>query len=252
MYETLLVDRKGGILKATINRPKALNALNAQVFVDLDKLFSNIEDDVRGVIITGSGEKSFVAGADIKEFSGLSRERAVNLSRRGQKVFEKIEGLRIPVIAAVNGFALGGGCELALACHIRIASENARFGQPEVNLGLIPGYGGTIRLPKIIGPSQAMKLLLTGDMIGAQEAMTLGLVVECCPIEELMERAEALMNKIVSKSPHAVASILEVVKSVSYVDQDYVVEAETFGKCMVHAEAHEGISAFLEKRKPNF
>ena len=252
MYKTLIVNQKDAILQITINRPEALNALNAQVFSDLDHIFSNIGADIRGVLLTGMGSKSFVAGADIKEFTGLSAEQATQLSRRGQIVFEKIESLHIPVVAAINGFALGGGCELAMACHIRLASKNARFGQPEVNLGLIPGYGGNIRLPRIVGPSHAYKLLLSGAMIGAEEALQIGLVSDTFSSEDLIEESIKLLTKITEKSPFAIKNILAVLKQTTFREDDYILESEIFGKCMIHADANEGIAAFLEKRKPNF
>ncbi len=255
-YKEILIDAADQIVTITINRPKALNALNKSVFDDLDNFFTTGYKDfkeLRGVIITGAGDKAFVAGADIKEFLELDAEKAIHLSQRGQEVFAKIEQFHVCVIAVVNGFALGGGCELAMACHLRIASNRAKFGQPEVNLGLIPGYGGTQRLPHLVGKAKAMEMILTGDMIDAQEAHRLGLTNYVTPPEEAIAKANSLIKKISSKGPQAVAKSISTVNA--YYDNElngYEVEHKTFGELMMSDETKEGVSAFLEKRKPNF
>src|ERR1051326_8793411 len=210
MYNTLLAEIENGICIITINRPDKLNALNKEVFNDLEKAIAEIYDDpeIHAGIITGAGNKAFVAGADISEFQNLDPAKATELSRRGQIVFDKIENCPKPIIAAVNGFALGGGCGLALACHFIYASENARFGQPEVNLGLIPGYGGTQRLTQLIGKGKAMELMMTGDMIGAEEAKALGLVNHVFPARELVENTRKILGKIGTKAPIAVSQVI--------------------------------------------
>lgn len=244
-----------GIALLTIDRPEKLNALNADVIRELDDCFveANETDDVRGVIITGEGEKAFVAGADIQEFVGLDSEAAEALARRGQSVFQRIENSLIPVIAAINGFALGGGCELALACHMRIAAEGARFAQPEVNLGLIPGYGGTQRLPQIVGRANATEMLLTGDMISASRALEIGLVNRVVAPEELIDIAFSLMLTIISRAPMAVSLALEAIRA-SYLplEQGLRREASLFGRTFETEDFKEGVSAFLEKRKASF
>jgi enoyl-CoA hydratase len=255
-YPTLILDvDNDGVALLTVNRPDKLNALNASVLSDLDACFDAMESNeaVRGIIVTGSGEKAFVAGADIAEFKGLGSSEARALSERGQQVFQRIEGSRKPVIAAVNGFALGGGCELALACHIRIASEGARFGQPEVNLGLIPGYGGTQRLPRLIGSGLAAELLLTGDMISAARAYEIGLVNRVVSGEELIESARKMMNKILSKAPLAVSMVLEAIRDGHLsLKEGLHREATLFGRAFETKDFEEGVSAFLEKRAPKF
>lgn len=244
------------VLTITISRPEALNALNQSVLDQLDNVVESAlhDEEVAGIILTGSGDKAFVAGADIKELSVLTNADAVNLSQKGQRLFKSIENSTKPVIAAINGFALGGGCELAMACHMRIATENAKFGQPEVNLGIIPGYGGTQRLTQLVGRGKALELLLTGDMINAQEAKSLGLVNHVVATrEELMALAEKIMSKILSKGPIAVANVIKTVNSgFSFEDQGYETEAKLFGECADTADFREGTSAFLEKRQPNF
>lgn len=255
MYKTLLTTLENGILTVTINRPKALNALNHDVFSDLDDVFSNYAvsiENLVGVIITGSGEKSFVAGADIKEFTTLDAKGAENLSKRGQVIFNKIENFHRPVIAAVNGFALGGGCELSMACHLRIAGEKARFGQPEVNLGLVPGYAGTQRLVRYIGKAKALELLMTADMIKADEALRLGLVNYVVPVGEEVAKATELLTKIGKKAPLAVSKVIACVNAY-YTDEDGEnKEAVSFGECAATEDFIEGVSAFIGKRKANF
>ena len=255
-YETLLVDvNDDGVAVVTVNRPDKLNALNAQVIADLDSFFSRAETDesIRGVILTGAGEKSFVAGADIARFKELGPMEGKRFAERGQAVFNRIEHLTKPVIAAVNGFALGGGSELSLACHMRVASENARFGQPEVNLGIIPGYGGTQRLPRIVGKGIATELVLTGEMIGAQRAYEIGLVNHVYPADELMAGAMALMGKILSKAPLAVGLTLEALRSSDLPQTEGLRhEASLFGQACSTEDFREGVNAFLEKRKAKF
>jgi len=255
-YKEILVAESEGIVTLTINRPKALNALNKGVFDDLSDFFSSGYEEykpLKGVIITGAGEKAFVAGADIKEFLELDAEQAIHLSKRGQDIFFKIEQFHKPVIALVNGFALGGGCELAMACHMRIASQRAKFGQPEVNLGLIPGYGGTQRLPQLVGKAKAMEMILTGDMIDANEAYRLGLVNYVCDGEELLDKAMTIINKIATKGPTSIAqSIATINASYDKKVDGYESEHKTFGAMMVSEETKEGVSAFIEKRKANF
>jgi len=255
-YQEILVELKDGIANLTINRPKALNALNVAVHKDLEFFFTEgykTYAGLIGVIITGAGEKAFVAGADIKGFLDLSAEEASEHSKMGQDVFFKIERFHLPVIALVNGFALGGGCELAMACHLRIATPQAKFGQPEVNLGLIPGYGGTQRLPQIVGKAKAMEMILTGDMIDADEALNIGLANYVCEAEEAHAKAVKLISKISSKGPGAIKKSIEAINAYYDKNEDgYTVEYRSFGSIMVSDEAKEGISAFIEKRKANF
>ena len=255
VYETLLTEVKDNILILTLNRPDAMNALNALMFDELNAFFS---EDFKAytfgcVIITGHGEKAFAAGADIKELHGLNHSQAEHLSSKGQKIFRLIEEFHLPVIAAVNGFALGGGCELAMACHFRVASGKARFGQPEVNLGIIPGYGGTQRLVQLIGKGKAMELLMTGDMVGAEEALRLGLANYVVEPDQLLAKANELAMKILSKGPLALSGVIRCVNGhfVSGVD-GYALEARTFGEIADSADFLEGTSAFIEKRKPVF
>ncbi|MGE5236941.1 MAG: enoyl-CoA hydratase/isomerase family protein [Acidobacteriota bacterium] len=254
--ETLLVDDRQGVRWITVNRPEKLNALNRTVLTELAEVFSAAESDaaVRAVVVTGAGEKAFVAGADIAEFSGLDRAGAAALSRRGQHVFTTIEAARKPVIAAVNGFALGGGCELALACHLRIASTNARFGQPEVKLGLIPGYGGTQRLPRLVGRGRALELLLGGGMVDAATAHAWGLVNRVVEPAELASAAQRLAGEILAVSSQAVTRCLEAVRAGLdlTLPAALALEAELFGSCADTEDMREGVSAFLEKRAPSF
>ncbi|MDB5196493.1 MAG: enoyl-CoA hydratase [Flaviaesturariibacter sp.] len=255
MYTTILTELENGILIATINRPDKLNALNRDVISDLETLANEIEknDEIKGAIITGSGQKGFVAGADISEFVGLSGSEGMDLARKGQSIFFKIENNSKPVIAAVNGFALGGGCELAMACHFRIASDNAKFGQPEVNLGLIPGYGGTQRLVQLIGKGRALELLMTGGMIDAATALQYGLVNYVVPQEELLNKAKDLLKIITSKAPLAISRCISSANAVFDNNQNgYEAEITGFGDCFDTEDMREGTTAFLEKRKPFF
>jgi enoyl-CoA hydratase len=254
MYTTLLTILENGILTVTINRPDKLNALNKDVFNDLEILIKEIEanKEIGAVIITGSGQKSFVAGADITEFTGLNAGEGMDLARRGQEIFFKIERCSKPVVAAVNGFALGGGCELAMACHFRIASENAKFGQPEVNLGLIPGYGGTQRLVQLIGKGRALELLMTGNMIDAQTALQYGLVNYVVPQEELLNKTRSVLGTIISKAPLAISRCITAANAVFSNRDGFEVELEAFGDCFETEDMKEGATAFLEKRKPVF
>jgi enoyl-CoA hydratase len=244
------------ILQIVISRPEALNALNVETLKQLEVAFVDAiqNNSVHGIILTGEGEKAFVAGADIKELLSLNKEDAFKLSRNGQQLFNMIENCNKPVIAAVNGFALGGGCELAMACHIRIASENAKFGQPEVNLGIIPGYGGTQRLTQLVGRGKALELILTGDVISAAEAKVLGLVNHVTENRDaLMTLANTMMNKILSKGPLAVAHAIKSVNAgFGFEQAGYIAEAEGFAACTITNDFKEGTLAFIEKRKPNF
>ena len=247
---------QAGLLTITINRPDKLNALNADTIEEIRTAIQRVYDDntIRGVILTGSGEKAFVAGADISELAELTEVNGRKFAERGQEVFALIENCHKPVIAAVNGFALGGGCELAMACHMRIATPNARFGQPEVNLGIIPGYGGTQRLTQLIGKGKALELLMTGDMIGAEEAKNLGLVNHLVQNrEELNAKCSEIMNKIIAKAPLAIGLVVDCVNAAFNPQEDgYRIEANSFGSCCRTDDFKEGTSAFLEKRKPQF
>ena len=247
---------ENGIQIITINRESSLNALNKNVIQILTDLFHEIQkskNSFKGVILTGAGSKSFVAGADITEFQNISQAEGEVLSLKGQKLFSSIEALEIPVVAAINGFALGGGCELAMSCHLRIAGSHARFGQPELNLGLIPGYGATQRLTRYIGKTKTMELLLTGDMINAEEALRLGLVNQICEPGFELSRSIELLEKIGKKGPKSIAAIIRTVNAYYLnVEKGFALEASEFGKIMESSEAKEGILAFLEKRKPNF
>jgi enoyl-CoA hydratase len=251
---TLLTNLTNGVFTITINRPDKMNALNQEVMNDLnnvmDEVYKNAE--IKSVIITGAGAKAFVAGADISEFSNLSQQQGMALAKKGQDIFFKIENCPKPIIAAVNGFALGGGCELAMACHMRIASENAKFGQPEVNLGLIPGYGGTQRLTMLVGKGKAIELLVTGDMIDANTALQYGLVNYVVPQEQLIEKATSILNVINSKAPVAVAKCINAANHAYTGIKGYEQEIFGFSECFTTEDVKEGTSAFLEKRKPNF
>jgi enoyl-CoA hydratase len=250
------IQHVGQVLTATVARPKALNALNAELLGELHDLIQDVyrNEDIRGLILTGDGEKAFVAGADIKELAILNRKQALELAEKGQSLFKKIEECPKPIIAAVNGFALGGGCELAMACHIRIATENAKFGQPEVNLGIIPGYGGTQRLTQLVGRGKALEMMLTGDLISAQDAKALGLVNHLVSNrDELMALANSIMNKIVSKSPIAVSNVIKSVNAgFGFENDGFVAESENFAACAATYDFKEGTAAFIEKRSPNF
>ena len=254
-FENLLTSQLNEILIITINRPDKLNALNKKTIEEIGEAiaYGKSNKEVKAIIITGAGTKSFVAGADISELIGLSVEEGKKLSLQGQQVFKAIENCPKPVIAAVNGFALGGGCELSMACHLRIASENAKFGQPEVNLGLVAGYGGTQRLIQYIGKSKAMELHMTGDTITAAEALQLGLVNYVFPQEQLMAKCTELIEKIKSKSPKAITSVINSVNAYFENGVDgFQSEVEEFGKCFATEDFKEGTTAFLEKRKAAF
>ncbi len=255
-FENLLYEVKNGVARITINRPKVLNALNSRTMDELETVIGDIEknQDVRAVIVTGAGEKAFVAGADINELTLLDGANGKAFAQRGQTIFSRLEGLDRPVIAAVNGYALGGGCELALACHIRIASDNARFGLPEVSLGVIPGYGGTQRLPRVVGTSMAIQMILTGEMIDAGEALRIGLVNKVVPQSELMPTVEKMAAKILSQGPFAVRRALYAVLYAMQVpiQEGLDIEANLFGEVCDSEDKTEGTKAFLEKRKPNF
>jgi enoyl-CoA hydratase len=254
-YTTLLTSLDNGIFTITINRPDKLNALNKDVFTDLNKALDEIETNaaIKSVIITGAGPKAFVAGADISEFSGLNKEQAMSLAQRGQDTFARIENSRKPIVAAVNGFALGGGCELAMSCHFRLASENAKFGQPEVNLGLIPGYGGTQRLVQLIGKGKAMELLMSAHMIDANEAKQLGLVNYVTAAETLLDHTKKILDLINSKAPLAVAGCIRAANAAWDESKNgYALEIAAFGDAFATEDMKEGVSAFLEKRKANF
>ncbi len=255
MYTTLLTSLENGIFTITINRPDKLNALNNAVFVDLNKAIDEVysNDAIKSVIITGAGAKAFVAGADISEFNQLDAQTAMALSKAGQDSFFRIENSPKPIVACVNGFALGGGCELAMSCHFRIASDNAKFGQPEVNLGLIPGYGGTQRLVQLIGKGRALELLMSGAMIDAPTALQYGLVNYCVPQEELLIKAQTILTLIQSKAPIAVAKCIESGNAVfDESTNGYATEIAGFGTCFETADRVEGTTAFLEKRKAVF
>ena len=255
-YENLLIERDGGVLVITINRPDKLNALNSRTVAELDQAMADAKSDpaIHAVVLTGAGEKSFVAGADINELSVQTPVSGREHARTGQAVFDRIEQLGKPVIAAVNGFALGGGCELAMACTLRLAADTAKFGQPEINLGLIPGYAGSQRLPRLVGRGRALELLLTGNQITADEAWRIGLVNKVIPAAQLLADAKALAQSLASKAPIAVRYILEAVAGgleMSFADaQDY--EATLFGLIATTEDMREGTRAFLEKRKASF
>jgi enoyl-CoA hydratase len=255
-YANLLTETRDGVAIVTVNRPDKLNALNDATVDELDRAFAELgaEASVRGVILTGSGEKAFVAGADIAELATQSPVDGKERSIRGQKVLDRIEGLGKPVLAAVNGFALGGGCELAMACHLRIASENARLGTPEVKLGIMCGYAGTQRLPRLVGKGRAMEMLLTGEMVDAQEALRIGLVNRVVPREKLMPEAEALLRQMIANGPVSLRFVLEAVNAgleMPLAEAQYL-EATLFGLICTTADMKEGTKAFLEKRPAKF
>ncbi len=261
MYNTLLTTLTNGIFTITINRPDKLNALNNEVLTELDKAIDEVYNntEIKTAIITGSGPKAFVAGADISEFLAFKNDQAMALAKRGQDIFFKIENSKKPIVAAVNGFALGGGCELAMACHFRICSENAKFGQPEVNLGIIPGYGGTQRLTQLVGKGKSMELQMTGHMVDATEALKIGLVNHVTTPETLLEHTSKILEIIMTKAPIAISKIIECVNVAVVSDSAYTngksgfdKEMEAFGECFNTEDKTEGITAFLEKRKANF
>lgn len=261
-FTTILLTVENNIALLTVNRPDKMNALNKTVIDELsaalDEVYNNTE--IKAAIITGAGPKAFVAGADISEFLTLNKEQGTELASRGQEmVFNKIENCPKPIVAAVNGFALGGGCELAMACHFRLASDNAKFGQPEVNLGLIPGYGGTQRLTQLVGKGKAMELMMTASMIDANEAKTLGLVNYVTPAETLLEETKKILTVIMTKGSNAISKIINCVNVAVTSDSAYTngksgyeKEIEAFGECFGTDEMKEGVTAFLEKRKANF
>lgn len=254
-YQTLLTSLENGTLVITINRPDKLNALNKDVINDLSAVMDEVYNNsaIKSAIITGAGPKAFVAGADISEFTALSAEEGAALAKRGQEqVFDKIENAPKPVVAAVNGFALGGGCELALSCHFIIASENAKFGQPEVNLGLIPGYGGTQRLTQLLGRNRSMQLLMTGDMFGAKDAEQYGMVNEVITPDKLLERCKEILQVIHNKAPLAITKVIECVNHFDHTQEGYDFEIQKFGECFATEDKIEGTAAFLEKRKASF
>jgi enoyl-CoA hydratase len=254
-YQTLLSELTDGILTITINRPDKLNALNRTVLDELDNAFAQAtqDNDVHAIILTGSGPKAFVAGADISAFMDFSADEGAALARHGQEIFRRLELSAKPLVAAINGFALGGGCELAMSCHFRIAADNAKFGQPEVNLGLIPGYGGTQRLTRLVGRGRATELMMTGSMIDAPEAWRIGLVNHVVPADGLMAYTRQILQTILSKSPKAIARLVEAVDaSEGDPAEGYLQEARLFGACFGTREMKEGVTAFLEKRKPAF
>src|ERR1700760_4723305 len=254
--DNVIYEKRHDIAYVTVNRPKVLNALNTPTWKDLRAALMDARDDatVRGVIVTGAGDKAFIAGADIGELAHVAAFEAEQSSRFGQEVLDLIEDLGKPVVAAINGFALGGGCETAMACTIRIAVETARFGQPEVTLGLIPGGGGTQRLPRLVGKGRALQLILSGEMIGAQEAYRIGLVNEIVPAAELIARAEAILKRIAANAPIAIKFALEAANKGRETRQGegLLLEASYFGLCAATEDKKEGTSAFLEKRAPNF
>jgi enoyl-CoA hydratase len=254
--ENVLYEKKDGIAYVTLNRPKVLNALNQRTWQDLRTAFEDARDDatVRGVILTGAGDKAFIAGADIGEIAHITAVDAEQSSRYGQDVLTLIENLGKPVIAAVNGFALGGGCETAMACTIRVASEHARFGQPEVSLGIIPGGGGTQRLPRLVGKGRALQLILSGAMITAQEAYRIGLVNEVVSATDLTPRAEAILKQIFANAPVAIRFSLEAVNRGLETSQaeGMALEASLFGLCAGTEDKNEGTQAFLQKRAAKF
>lgn len=256
VLKNVLYETKGPIAYVTVNRPEVLNALNHETWEGLGRAFEEAQQDpaVRGVILTGAGEKAFIAGADISELAEITAVEAQKSSRFGQSVLDLIENLGKPVIAAVNGFALGGGCETAMACTIRVASEKAKFGQPEVTLGLLPGGGGTQRLPRLVGKGRALQLILSGEIISAQEAYRIGLVNEVVPPAELIPRAEAILKRILANAPIAIRLSLEAVNKGVETSQDegLALEASFFGLCAGTEDKKEGTAAFLHKRAPQF
>lgn len=254
-FNNLRFTSRGHLALLTVHRPDKLNALNAETISELREAVMHVcnSQQLHGMILTGAGDKAFVAGADIAEVSRLNEVNGRKFAETGQEVFALIENCTKPVVAAVNGFALGGGLELAMACHLRVASANARFGQPEVNLGIIPGYGGTQRLPQLVGKARALEMLLTGDHISAQQALTMGLVnhVVDSPAE-LLPRCEALMQKILAKAPLAVGHIIDCVNAFYNAENGYQLEANSFANCCKSDDFHEGTRAFLDKRKAVF
>jgi enoyl-CoA hydratase len=254
-YEFLKVETRDGVAVVVIDRPK-VNALNARVMDELDRFFTAAaaDSEVRGVVLTGAGEKAFVAGADIAELQALTAIDGREHTLRGQRVLAKIEGMSKPVVAAINGFALGGGCELAMACHVRVASENAQLGTPEVKLGLMCGYAGTQRLPRLVGKGRALEMLLTGEMVSAQEALRIGLVNRVVPRESLLAEAEALLRQMLANAPISLRFTLEAVNNglEMPMDEAQYLEASLFALLSTTEDKKEGTTAFLEKRPPKF
>jgi len=254
-YTNLSLTREGSILTITINRETKLNALNKATLNELNEAFHEVMDDssIRGVILTGAGEKAFVAGADISEFTGVTEMHARKFAEEGQQVFKLIEDCHTPVIAVVNGFALGGGCELAMACHMRVATESAKFGQPEVNLGLIPGYGGTQRLTQLIGKGRALEYMMTADMLSAAKALEMGLVNHVATDKAAaLAKANEILGKIGQKAPVAVGFVVDCVNAVFTPEDGYQTEANAFARCCGTEDFKEGVDAFLNKRQANF
>jgi enoyl-CoA hydratase len=256
--QTLSLEKKSTVWILKINRPESLNALNSQVLKELDEFLTSLEGlsakDLQVLILTGAGEKAFVAGADIKELSGLSQEQGLQFARKGQEVFRKIEKLKIPVIAAVNGFALGGGLELAMSCDFIVASENAKMGLPETSLGLIPGFGGTVRLTKYVGAAQAKKMIYTGEMLKADQAQALGLCVQVVPQDQLLSTCEAMASQMTSKGPLAIALAKKSILCTQDQSLDAAMsyEASLFSELFQTKDVKEGTRAFIEKRKAQF
>ena len=255
MYATIITSLTTVILTVTINRPDKLNAFNKQLLQDLEEVIDEIyvNKEIRSAIITGAGPKAFVAGADINEFLSYNADDGKALAENGQGIFLKIEQSPKPIIAAVNGFALGGGCELAMSCHFRVASDNAKFGQPEINLGIIPGYGGTQRLTQLVGKGRALELILGATLIDAATALQYGLINHIFPQDELLDKTKALLENINSKAPFAIAKSIQAINAVFDETQDgYATEAAAFAACFATADKKEGVTAFLEKRKAVF
>lgn len=253
--DNLKIDHTGGVLTVAISRPEAMNALNLKTLSELIVVLQQAyeQPDYKGIILTGDGDKAFVAGADIKELSALTHDQALAFAHNGQRLFKLMEDCPKPIIAAVNGYALGGGCELAMACHIRVASENAKFGQPEVNLGIIPGYGATQRLTQLAGRGKALELMMTGDMISAEEARGIGLVNHVVAREDLMDFAIKMMSKILTKGPVAVSYVIKSVNAgFGFEAAGYEAEAKNFAACTTTNDFTEGTEAFIEKRQPHF
>lgn len=255
-FETIIFEKKENYALITLNRPDKLNALNTQLFTELDEAITNIEldNEIRAVVLTGSGEKAFAAGADIKELNQSDKNSGRLFSEKGSKVMQRLENLKVPVIAAVNGFSLGGGCELAMSCHIRFASDNAKFGQPEVNLGILPGYGGTQRMPRLVGIAKATELIISGNLIGAEEAKNIGLVNQVYPQSELMDKTLEFVKLVLSKGSIAVSASIDAIyqsQNLSLSD-GLAFESKLFGEVCSTDDFKEGTSAFIEKRQANF
>lgn len=254
MYETLTTELSDSIYTITINRPEKLNALNKIVIREIGEAIGEVytNDLIRAAIITGAGNKAFAAGADISGFEGLNKDEGITLAKEGLDIFFKIENAPKPIVAAVNGFALGGGCELAMCCHFRVCSDSAKFGQPEINLGLIPGYGGTQRLTRYIGKGPAMEAMLTGNMINATQALQYGLVNHVTLPEELLSKTRSVLSQIVTKAPLAIAKCISAINAAELNLDGYALETQLFGECFATEDMREGTRAFLEKRLPRF